>query len=232
MTERGESTGSDRRPVEGCFARDNTGLEFDRVVNFSDAIYAIAMTLLVIDLRLPAELPKDVSAAELFRALTAIETGAFGFFLGFVLLGRYWMAHHAFFSVLRSVDARLISLNLVYLAVVAFMPFPVSLISAFEANGISFGLFALSMAAISLLEVVMIHQAARRGHIRVPLSPAAVRHALIASGVPVLIMLLSLPIARWSTTAALLSWLLMWPTGVWINRREPEDFRLLRRPPS
>ncbi|TPE52634.1 TMEM175 family protein [Amaricoccus solimangrovi] len=221
------------RPTPGGgFRRDGGGLEFDRVANFSDAVYAIAMTLLVFDLRVPSHLPKDASTAELLRGLTGIESGAFGFFLGFTLLGRYWVAHHRFFRALGSIDGRLVSLNLVYLAMVAFMPFPVSLLSHFEANRFSFGLFALSMASISLLEAVMFGYAARRGHIRVAVSRAALRHEMVGACAPVAVMLLSLPLAFWNTTAALASWLLMWPIGVWLSRREPADYRLLRTPPS
>jgi uncharacterized membrane protein len=223
MTER------DERPLpEGSFGRDDESLEFGRVVNFTDGVYAIAMTLLVFDLRVPPRLPHTAGTAELLASLTGLESGAFGFFLGFTLLGRYWVAHHGFFRALRSIDTRLMGLNLIYLACVAFMPFPISLISHFEANRFSFGLFAVSMATISLLEAVLFYYAARRGHIRMALSPEAVRHEMIGACAPVAIMLLSLPIALWSTTAALLSWLLTWPIGVWLKRHEPEDYRTLR----
>lgn len=59
-----------------------------------------------------------------------------------MLLGRYWLAHHQFFASLRSIDRKLIALNLVYLAFVAFMPFPVALISEFEQNPLAFYIFA------------------------------------------------------------------------------------------
>lgn len=220
----------EERPLPtGSFARENAGLEFDRVANFSDGVYAIAMTLLVFDLRVPPHLAKDASLGEMLRSLTGIESGAFGFFLGFVLLGRYWMAHHDFFRALRSVDTRLIGLNLVYLAMVAFMPFPISMISHFEANGFSFALFALSMAAISLLEAILFYYAARSGHIRARLSEESVRHEMFTACAPVAVMILSLPLAAfWNTTAALTSWFLVWPIGVWLSRHAPPEYRAFR----
>lgn len=212
------------RPAGASFARENGGLEFDRVSFFSDAIYAIAMTLLVVDLRVP-DLAPDAGGVALFAALTNLESGVFGFFLGFLLLGRYWVAHHRFFRLLGRVDGRLISLNLLYLALVAFMPFPVSLLSQFSANVVSVVLFGLCMAAISLLELVMLRYAAAAGLTRRPPSAATLRFATLASGTPPLIMLASLPLAAWSPGLALLSWLLMIPVGRFIDRRQPADFR-------
>jgi uncharacterized membrane protein len=152
-------------PPPGSFVRDGRGLQFDRVSFFSDAVYAIAMTLLVVELK-PPQLGGRPDAAALRDALWGERSGVIGFFVGFVLLGRYWMAHHAFFADLRSVDLRLVGLNLNYLAFVAFMPFPVALISRYESNPTSFFLFAGCMATISVLEVVLFLHAARRGHLR------------------------------------------------------------------
>lgn len=204
----------------GRYVRENSGLEFDRVSFFSDAIYAIAMTLLVVGLHMP-----DGAALrtprEMLAALSSLSPDIFGFFIGFAVLGRYWKEHHAFFARLGSIDQRLIFLNLIYLAIIAFSPFPVSLISDYEKNPASFMLFALCMAAISGLETVMFYEAARRGHFRRLLSPTAIRHGVILSGVPVLFMLASLPLGLIDPTIAFLSWLLMVPMGALLARLFP-----------
>jgi uncharacterized membrane protein len=137
--------------VDGAvrFRRHGSGLEFDRVSFFTDAVYAIAMTLLVVDLGIPHV--GDAPGA-LADALAGETAGIIGFFIGFIVLGRYWLAHHQFFSILASVDTRLIGLNLVYLAFVAFSPFPVGLISDYEGDSLSFLIFAGTMAMISGLE--------------------------------------------------------------------------------
>lgn len=205
----------------GLYVRESAGLEFDRVSFFSDAIYAIAMTLLVVELHLP-EGAVLRTPGEMLAAISATGPQIFGFFLGFVVLGRYWMAHHEFFASLRSLDQRLMAINLVYLSIVAFSPFPVSLISDYQANPASFMLFAVSMAAISGLETVMIHRAARHGHLRRPMSERGLRRALILSGTPVLFMLGSLPLGLINPGMAFLSWLLMYPLGAWMARRLPD----------
>lgn len=98
-----------------------------------------------------------------------------------------------------------------YLAFVAFMPFPVALISEYPRNPVAFALFSVSMATVSLLELVMYVVAARRGHTQIAISRRTVRHALLASGVPVVVILLSIPLAMLGTGYALAVWLLLVP---------------------
>ena len=115
----------------------------------------------------------------------------------------------------------MISVNLVYLAFVAFTPFPVGLISRYEDKPDVFVLFALTMVVISGLEVVLFRMAVRRGHMRVDLSPELERFGYVASGTPVVMMALSIPLAYVSPTLALFSWLLMIPVGRLIDRFAP-----------
>ena len=206
------------------YRRESRGLEFDRVSFFTDAVYAIAMTLLVVELQ-PPELAAVRDPAALWNALWDERSGVIGFFVGFILIGRYWLAHHQFFASLRSVDAGLISLNLVYLAFIAFMPFPVALLSNYEENPVSFFMFAGCMAVVSLLEVAMFLWAARSGHLRFAATPEVMRFAMIAGGAPVLVMLASFPLALYSTTWALLSWLVVFPIGAILDRRTPAALR-------
>lgn len=211
---------SDDEPeAPGRYGRESRGLEFDRVSFFTDAVYAIAMTLLVVDLHVAAA-PEGLGAA-----LRAEWKGIFGFFLGFLIIGRFWIAHHQFFASLRSVDGAMIRVNLVYLALVAFCPFPVGLISAYEGAPAAFFLFAATVGGISLLEAVLLLMAARGRHLARPLSPAALRYTLVAALSPVASILLSLPLVAIDTTVALLSWFLMIPIGRVLDRCAPAELR-------
>jgi uncharacterized membrane protein len=203
--------------------RDGNGLEFERVSFFSDAVYAIAMTLLVVELGVPAVTGDVADPQAMLAALSDKVPEMVSFFLGFVLIGRYWLAHHQFWSNLRAADQSLIGINLVYLAFVAFLPFPVSLIGKYEVNPISFLAFALCMAVISALEVVMFAYAARKDLTRAPVSAAVYRYGLIASGAPVVMFILSMPVAFVNTTLALCCWLLMIPWSVFLQRRAPPE---------
>src|SRR5262245_19393656 len=81
------------------YRRRSEELEFDRVAFFSDAVFAIAMTLLVVGIGIPHE-------AKLGDALSGKDAEIFSFFLSFLVIGYYWLEHHRFFSQLRAVDLR------------------------------------------------------------------------------------------------------------------------------
>jgi len=216
------------------YGRDR-GAAFDRVAYFSDAVFAIAMTLLIVSVEVPELRGSLDDPSTLLQPLGDLGPQLFSFFLAFLLLGRYWMAHHAFFATLRSVDRRLIVLNLVYLAFVAFLPFPTELVGKYEENPISVVLFAVVLAVISGMEAVLFRHAHRSGHLERPLSERAYRYGMVQSLTPVVLFALSIPLAFLSPTLALLSWLLSVPLGFAAERRsrgEASEYMERTAPPD
>ena len=102
---------------------DRDSAEFSRTLAFTDGLFAIAMTLLVVDLSVPVIRDTD-SVLQLANALSDDKETFVSFFISFAVIGRYWLAHHAYISGLARIDRGLIALNLVYLAFIAFLPFP------------------------------------------------------------------------------------------------------------
>ena len=86
---------------------------FDRVTAFNDAVFAIALTLLVLDLDLPALADKE-SASEFVDALGEIVPDLISFAIAFSIVGQYWIAQHRFYNTLHAVDSRFLGLNVVY----------------------------------------------------------------------------------------------------------------------
>src|SRR3569623_1123728 len=101
---------------------DTSGdLALDRLVFFSDAVFAIAVTLLVLDIKVPNLPHESISAA--WRDFAALWPSFFAFALSFFVIGRFWMGHHERFRALRHYDSRLMWPNMLYLMAIAFMPF-------------------------------------------------------------------------------------------------------------
>ena len=195
--------------------------EFTRVLAFSDGVYAIAMTLLVVGIGLPS-LTNGGDEGELLRDLGDVSPEIFSFFLSFVVIGRYWLAHHEFFARLRAVDTRFIRLHLVYLAFVAFLPFPTDLLGNYFENAIATTVYALTVALVSGLEVVLFTRAHRAGLLRRPLPDDVYRWAATMSLSPVLFFLVSIPIAFVNTTVAVAVWFLFLPLqALYLRRRKP-----------
>ena len=96
----------------------------ERTEAFSDGVFAIAITLLVLDLAVPE---KDFD--NLWRGIAHLWPAYLGYATSFLTIGGIWMSHHGLFSRLRFVDRAVMRLNLLLLMVVAFLPFPTRLAS-------------------------------------------------------------------------------------------------------
>ena len=213
------------RESEHTYKRRSRGLEFDRLSFFTDAVFAISMTLLVVSLDPPTFAARLVSDTDLLSGVWDDSAKLFSFFLAFLLLGRYWIAHHTFYASLDRIDDALIGWSLVYLAFVAFLPFPTDLLGEFEGNGGASALFALNMAIISALEVAMFRRAHQAGLMRNSLSPHAYRFAIRASTLPVIMFAISIPIAFAFAYLAQGMWVASLILSWWWIRRAPNTTR-------
>src|SRR6266480_294143 len=125
-------------------------LEYDRVLFFSDAVMAIAITLLVVDLRVP-----DV-VRNARRELATAEPKILSFGISFVVIGLFWLGHHHLFRYLTALDRRLILLNLLFLGTIAFLPYPTALLSATQGeHAASTAFYAACVAGTGLMELAI-----------------------------------------------------------------------------
>ena len=199
---------------------EHESVEFGRVVSFSDGMFAIAMTLLVVTIAAPAIDDKD-SVGALADALAEMESQVISFFISFAVIGRYWIAHHTFFSQLKGIDNGLISLNLIYLAFVAFLPFPTDVLGTYFENPLAVTLYAVSVAIVSGLEVVLFRHAHRNELLTRRWPDDVYRWQMVTSLLPVGLFALSIPIAYVSTVAAACSWALAFPIFAFAGRWKP-----------
>jgi uncharacterized membrane protein len=178
--------------------------QFERLVFFSDAVFAIAITLLVLDLKPPA-------GAFNSRALTSMIPSFEGFGISFFVIAVYWLAHHELFGTLRREDRTLRVMNLAFLASIAFLPFPTSVIALYTATTAPVIFYALSVAAVGLLQTGLIIVARRPGLLRAGESAAGTRHGVVRSLVAPVVFLISAGVAVRAPHAATYMWILIWP---------------------
>src|SRR5262249_329528 len=129
-------------------------VEFSRTLSFSDGLFSIAMTLLIVSIAVPT-ISDTSSVGQLADALDDLTPNFVSFFISFAVIGRYWVAHHTYISALARIDRGLISLNLVYLAFIAFLPFPTALLGEYFENPLSIVIYAVNVAIVSGMEVVL-----------------------------------------------------------------------------
>jgi uncharacterized membrane protein len=210
--------------VEGrIYRRESRGLEFDRVTFFADAIFAIAMTVIVVDIGRPT-LADSADSQEMVDKLGDLGAEVFSFFLSFVVLGGFWRAHHRLFGRLEAVDRRIITLNLAYLAFIAFMPFPTDLLGSYGDNAVAVAIYAVNVAVVAALEVAILARATGQGFFRPQLTPEARAWMLRCSLDPTIVFAASVPLAFLiGPRVAMLSWLLLVPLGWLLGRGRPSS---------
>lgn len=122
-----------------------------RLETLCDGIFAIAMTLLVLELKVP-ELPRGSSPAEIWHALGEHGLSFFGFGLTFILAGQTWILHHRLFQHLRSVSRSLAVLTIPFLLFVSLLPFSTLMLTAFgPRNPVSLIFYLGNQFALSAL---------------------------------------------------------------------------------
>lgn len=124
--------------------------KLERLVFFSDAVFAIAITLLVIEIHAP-HLAYAASEADHLRALAALVPSIVGFLTSFFVIGAFWAGHHRAFALARRWDDRLVAPNLQLLFAVAAMPFVTAYMSANGTAHLPVALYCLWMIVTGLL---------------------------------------------------------------------------------
>lgn len=183
--------------------------ELDRIIFFSDAIFAIAMTLLVVDIQTP-DIPTAQVAEELPGRLLELWPKIFSYVISFLVVGVYWMAHHRMFRYVRRYDERLMWLNIVFLMFVAFLPFPTSVLGEYGDQQIVVIFYAGSLAAIGFMSSLLwIYTSSGHRLVDSDLDPHLIRGATLRSLTPPVIFLFSIVISFISVSGATYSWLLI-----------------------
>jgi uncharacterized membrane protein len=194
-------------------------LGVERIVFFSDAVIAIAITLLVIEIRVP-EIPSGLIAAELPGRLLALSPSYLSYFISFFVIGLYWMLHHRIFNYIRRFDRGLIWLNLVFLFFIAFLPFPTAVLGAYPAEQAAVILYAISVAAIGLAKVGLWWYASRRYRlIDRALEPGAIRAEARRGLIAPVVFLLSIGLALFDPQLAMYSWIVVLPASLLYRSR-------------
>lgn len=110
--------------------------QLERLILFSDAVFAIAITLLVIEIKIPEIHERPVQETAVLHKLAELIPKFVGFLVSFILIGQYWIVHHRMFSFVINYTDRLIWLNILFLFATALMPFSTGFYSEYVLRGV------------------------------------------------------------------------------------------------
>jgi uncharacterized membrane protein len=126
--------------------------ETSRVEAFSDGVFAIALTLLILEIKVP-DLGKDTSGLELFHSLIKLWPSYFAFALSAAAVLIMWINHHGFFKYLKKIDSPFLFANGLMLVMVTFINFPTAILARYldsAAFNMASAFYCGSMVVISL----------------------------------------------------------------------------------
>ncbi|MFC6835881.1 TMEM175 family protein [Halomarina ordinaria] len=185
----------------------------DRVNAISDGVFAIVLTLLVLQFEVP-----DVPAADLWPALRAMRPLVVSYLLTFSVVGLYWVVHHNLFDRVVRHDRVLLYLNLLFLLTVSFLPFPTELVGVYGTR-LAWTLYAVNFAVIGLLMTCIWAYAARRAFLAAEVGERTARLVTLRSLISPAVFLVSIAVSLVNLDAAYLTPLLIVPLqALWVRR--------------
>jgi uncharacterized membrane protein len=170
-----------------------------RVEAFSDGVFAIVITLLILNIHF--ERRQQLTIVAVWALLPDI----LAFVLSFVIVGVYWVSHHTMWHLITAVDRRLLWLNLMLLLAVVFIPFPASLLGQHLGNPIAVVLYGLNLMLVNAIGAVLWIYAGRRPHLMsAVVSPASVRLVAYLHSAPILVYAVGVLLAPYYIAASIL----------------------------
>lgn len=137
-------------------------LQLERIVFFSDAVFAIAITLLVIEIKVP-HLDHTASEREFAIALVRLIPSFVGYFFSFLVIGAYWVGHHKIYGHIVDWNYGLVWRNILFLLAIAFMPFTTAFFSEYTTRLVPIVLYASTFSLAGVLEIVLWRYAVNKG---------------------------------------------------------------------
>lgn len=182
-------------------------IDESRVVGFSDAVFAFAATLLVLKIDIP-----DIARAHIDTQFPAIFSSLWPQYLAniisFLVIGYYWLNHHAIFSLVKRFDAGIVWLNLVFLVFVSFLPFPVDLYGDFFMVPSIVAFYSASLAIVGyMLTAIWWYASSRHRLVNPQMSTKHIRYYLIRSLIAPVVFTLAIPLVYIHLLLAQFSWL-------------------------
>lgn len=173
-----------------------------RLTTLADGIFAIVMTLLVMDIKVPVEPVGIMSDKNLLIEIMALAPVFMSYVLSFAVLATYWMSHHVVLSIFaKNIDKKLTHLNIPFLMTVALVPFSSRLLGTYPSSRIAVIFYALNIIIIAIFLMLMFRYVLRAKTIKNPSAthPREVRFIYVRILVPLICATLAIMLSAAST---------------------------------
>jgi uncharacterized membrane protein len=189
------------------------GSRVERLTLFSDAIFAFAMTLLAVDIRVP-EIAQNLVSSQLNVELANLAPKFIGYGLSFFISASYWVFYHRIFANIKRYDRALIWLNIAFLFFIVLIPFPSDLIGRYLSQEVSIIIYSTMMAATGFTgSLIWLYASRHHRLVDKSLSNAAIKRMSMRTCITPVLFLVSIPASFALHIFTPVMWLLAWPLG-------------------
>lgn len=182
--------------------RSRTGVT--RLIGFSDGVFAIAITLLVLNIEVPTVRSNGIASA-----VFAQWPDILSYVISFLVIGYYWIIHHRVFEQVERENSRLLWFNLLFLLCIAFVPFPTSLLGE-TITSVTVSIYAATLAVTGFLSAGLWWYASEIGElVNDAITSTQVRDRTVRMLGPSVVFALSIPIASFNPMWAMYFWVML-----------------------
>ena len=187
---------------------EELGMTKDHLLNFADAIFSIAITLLVLEVRFP-ELGPGSPDADFVAGFVSAGPALLSYAVTFLVVGGYWVMVHRIFHYLDRIDRKVLGLTATLLFFIALMPFPTLVLGLHIGRAPAIIFYSLCIAVSSFILLLTWHVACRDGLARGGLDDHFKRYFSVSIGYTALVFTLSMLVATVSPTWGMACWALI-----------------------
>jgi uncharacterized membrane protein len=179
-------------------------LDPSRVLTFTDGVFAIVITILVLDL----EVPDLGSGQSLADSLEEMRPTFVSFVISFLIVGMYWAWHRSTFAQVRYIDASLLWINLLYLLPVSMIPFAASVLGEYSDDATALHLYGTVLIAVTLVRIGLYWYLNRHsGLLWEDATKRSYRLGILAAGFPIIVYVVAMLVADSLPTLSLVLYL-------------------------
>lgn len=185
------------------------GIDANRIIAFSDSIFAFAITLLVLKIDIPI-LSNATVATTLMGELVNLWPQYLANIISFLVIGYYWLVHHKLFTLIKRYDSTLVWLNIFLLMSITFLPFSTDLVGTYNDDPVALAFYSLNLCMVGLMILaIWLYASYHHRLISHDLNKALVRYYTIKTFIAPVIFAISIPLSFVHPVLAQSSWVLL-----------------------
>ncbi len=188
----------------GLPGRGQRDMSPERMLFFSDGVFAIIITILVLEIKVP-ELGSGIPLSE---SLAEMRPSVLAFIVSFLIVGMYWVGHRSVYNQVRHIDRNTLWLNLMFLMPAAMVPFAAGVLSEYPDEPSALHVYGVVLIAVSLFLMLLGFYLSRHPGLLWQAEDKGTRRVtMIAHGSPIIVYIIAMLVATWEPLLALLLYL-------------------------